>query len=62
MPVVHTTQSVLDERTRPAWSRVTAAGMFEVPACSGYFDRHYQDCYEYWLVFAGVARVMTEGC
>jgi mannose-6-phosphate isomerase-like protein (cupin superfamily) len=60
MPVVRTTQGVLDERTRPDWCRVTAAGVFEVPADGGRFDRHYHDCDEYWLVFAGAAKIMTE--
>ena len=61
MPVVHTQNAHLAEGNRPAWSRVTAAGVFEISATGGRFDRHYHDCDEYWLVFAGVARIMTEG-
>jgi mannose-6-phosphate isomerase-like protein (cupin superfamily) len=41
---------------RPAWSDVTSAGAFRVEP-GGRFDRHYHDCDEYWLVFAGRARV-----
>lgn len=41
---------------RPAWSDVTSAGIFRVEP-GGRFDRHYHDCDEYWLIFAGRARV-----
>lgn len=41
---------------RPSWSDVTSAGVFRVEP-NGRFDRHYHDCDEYWLVFAGRARV-----
>ncbi|HEY7042466.1 MAG TPA: cupin domain-containing protein [Nocardioidaceae bacterium] len=41
---------------RPTWSDVTSAGIFRVPP-AGRFDQHYHDCDEYWLVFAGRARV-----
>lgn len=61
MPVIRTTDHQLDETTRPAWSDVTAAGMFEIPAVGGTFDRHYHDCDEYWLIYDGSARVMSEG-
>jgi mannose-6-phosphate isomerase-like protein (cupin superfamily) len=61
MPVVKTSLGAMNEHTRPPWSRVTAAGVFEVPAVGGRFDRHYHDCDEYWLVFAGRALIMTEG-
>jgi mannose-6-phosphate isomerase-like protein (cupin superfamily) len=60
MPVIN----VLDERMidarRPAWSKVTAAGIFRIPREGGRFDRHYHDCDEYWLVFRGRARVLSE--
>ncbi|WP_162606222.1 cupin domain-containing protein [Jiangella asiatica] len=46
---------------RPEWSQVTAAGRFRVPRSGGTFDRHYHDCDEYWLIYAGRAKVMTEG-
>jgi mannose-6-phosphate isomerase-like protein (cupin superfamily) len=41
---------------RPSWSDVTSAGMFRIEP-NGRFDRHYHDCDEYWLLFAGGARV-----
>jgi mannose-6-phosphate isomerase-like protein (cupin superfamily) len=41
---------------RPSWSDVTSAGIFRVEP-NGRFDRHFHDCDEYWLVFAGRARV-----
>ena len=34
--------------------------MFRV-AKGGTFDRHYHDCDEYWFVFRGKARVVSEG-
>jgi mannose-6-phosphate isomerase-like protein (cupin superfamily) len=37
---------------------VTSAGVFRVEP-NGRFDRHYHDCDEYWLVFAGRARVLV---
>jgi uncharacterized protein YjlB len=46
---------------RPDWSTVTSAGVFRVPTVNGRFDRHYHDCHEYWLVFKGKAKVMSEG-
>ena len=41
---------------RPPWSDVTSAGIFRVEP-DGRFDLHYHDCDEYWLIFAGRARV-----
>jgi mannose-6-phosphate isomerase-like protein (cupin superfamily) len=48
----------LSPDARPTWSDVTSAGVFRVEP-NGRFDRHYHDCDEYWLVFAGRARVMV---
>ncbi len=50
----------LDERTRPAWSDATSAGLARIPR-NGRSDRHFHDCNEYWFVFAGKARVVSEG-
>ena len=46
----------LSVESRPSWSDVTSAGIFRVEP-NGRFDRHYHDCDEYWLVFAGRADV-----
>lgn len=48
----------LSPESRPPWSDVTSAGIFRVEP-NGRFDRHYHDCDEYWLVFAGRARVVV---
>lgn len=40
---------------------MTSAGIFRVGREGGRFDRHFHDCDEYWLVFAGMAKVMSEG-
>ena len=48
----------LSPEARPSWSDVTSAGIFRVEP-NGRFDRHYHDCDEYWLVFAGRARVLV---
>jgi mannose-6-phosphate isomerase-like protein (cupin superfamily) len=48
----------LSPEARPSWSDVTSAGVFRVEP-GGRFDRHYHDCDEYWLVFAGRARVLV---
>lgn len=48
----------LSPDSRPAWSDVTSAGIFRVEP-NGRFDRHYHDCDEYWLVFAGRGRVQV---
>ncbi|MBD3242568.1 MAG: cupin domain-containing protein [Chitinivibrionales bacterium] len=61
MPVIRTTEQSLGPDNRPAWSGVTSAGIFSVSVPNGRFDCHYHDCDEYWLVFGGKARVMTEG-
>jgi hypothetical protein len=44
---------------RPAWCDVTSAGIFKVPR-DGRFDRHYHDFNEYWLVYKGRAKVLSE--
>jgi mannose-6-phosphate isomerase-like protein (cupin superfamily) len=48
----------LSPEERPSWSDVTSAGVFRVEP-NGRFDLHYHDCDEYWLVFAGRARVLV---
>jgi mannose-6-phosphate isomerase-like protein (cupin superfamily) len=35
--------------------------MFRVPTEEGWFDRHFHDCHEYWLVYGGKAKVLSEG-
>jgi mannose-6-phosphate isomerase-like protein (cupin superfamily) len=62
MPVIHTDKMPMGTGNRPEWSGVTSAGIFSVPVKSGCFDRHYHDCNEYWLIFTGKAKVMSEGC
>jgi len=61
MPVIRTLEKPLDENNRPDWSAVTSAGVFRVPAAGGHFDCHFHDCHEYWLIFKGKARVLSEG-
>lgn len=46
----------LSPEARPDWCELTSAGTFRVEP-GGRFDRHYHDCDEYWLVFAGRALV-----
>jgi mannose-6-phosphate isomerase-like protein (cupin superfamily) len=48
----------LSPGSRPSWSDVTSAGIFSVEP-NGAFDRHYHDCDEYWLVFAGRGRIVV---
>lgn len=40
---------------------MTSAGVFSIPREGGWFDCHYHDFDEYWLVFGGCARIVTEG-
>lgn len=61
MPVVNTNGKAMNAERRPDWSRITAAGRFRVRRDGGRFDRHYHDCDEYWLIYSGKAKVMTEG-
>ena len=61
MPVNRTSERAMGIGNRPEWSKVTSAGIFRVPLADGHFDCHYHDCDEYWLVFRGKAKVMTEG-
>ena len=61
MPVIRTSESAMGVDNRPEWSSVTSAGIFFVPTTDGRFDCHYHDCHEYWLVFEGSAKVMSEG-
>lgn len=61
MPVIRTSENKMKRGNRPEWSEVTSAGVFRVPFEDGRFDCHYHDCHEYWLVFQGKAKVMTEG-
>lgn len=48
----------LSPDARPAWSDVTSAGIFRVEP-DGRFDRHFHDCDEYWLIFAGRGRAVV---
>lgn len=61
MPVIRTQEKFLSSENRPDWSEVTSAGVFRIPFERGRFDCHYHDCHEYWLVFRGKAKVMSEG-
>jgi len=61
MPVVNVTNERLVGDRKPAWSSLTAGGIFRVPRIGGRFDRHYHDCDEYWLIYRGRALVMSEG-
>ena len=61
MPVTRMSENVLSSTNRPEWSSVTSAGVFRVSAEGGRFDCHFHDCHEYWLVYRGKARVMSEG-
>lgn len=61
MPVFRTSEKPMKAGNRPTWSRVTGAGLFKVPVENGKFDRHFHDCDEYWLIYTGKAKVMTEG-
>jgi len=62
MPVIKTSDKAMGKGNRPEWSGVTSAGVFRVPVADGRFDCHYHDCHEYWLIFRGKAKVMSEGC
>jgi mannose-6-phosphate isomerase-like protein (cupin superfamily) len=48
----------LSPDSRPSWSDVTSAGIFRVEP-NGRFDRHFHDCDEYWLLFAGRGLVVV---
>ena len=61
MPVVRMSEGDLAEGNRPEWCRVTGAGVWTVPAEGGRFDRHYHDFPEYWLIYAGRAKIVSEG-
>ncbi len=61
MPVVRTSEQPLQEGNRPEWCQVTSAGVFRVSTQGGWFDCHYHDFPEYWLIFKGKAKVMSEG-
>jgi mannose-6-phosphate isomerase-like protein (cupin superfamily) len=61
MPVVRTSEKWMGQDNRPAWCNVTSAGIFTVPVKDGRFDCHYHDCNEYWLIFEGKAKVISEG-
>lgn len=61
MPVVRTTHRPIEPGNRPEWSEVTSGGIFTVPTVNGRFDPHYHDCHEYWLIFKGKAKIMSEG-
>jgi hypothetical protein len=61
MPVVRTSEHPLHAGNRPAWCQVTSAGIFRVSTQAGRFDRHFHDFHEYWLVFRGKARILSEG-
>jgi mannose-6-phosphate isomerase-like protein (cupin superfamily) len=45
---------------KPDWVKWSAFGVGEVKEASK-FDLHFHDADEYWLVFSGRARVLSEG-
>ena len=61
MPVVQSRKRPLGAENRPDWCPVTSAGIFRVPREGGRFDCHFHDCNEYWLIFRGRAKVLSEG-
>lgn len=61
MPVIRTSEKAMGNGNRPEWCQVTSAGIFRVSFSRGRFDCHYHDCHEYWLIFRGKAKVMSEG-
>lgn len=60
MPVIRTSEKTMGIKNRPEWSGVTGAGIFRVSAQNGRFDCHYHDCHEYWLIFKGKAKIISE--
>ena len=61
MPLIRTSEKPLRAGNRPDWCQVTSAGVFRIPSLNGRFDCHFHDCNEYWLIFKGKAKVMSEG-
>lgn len=61
MPVFDVTTSAIYGDAVPQWADMTAAGIFRVPRDGGRFDRHFHDYDEYWLIYRGRGRVMSEG-
>ena len=61
MPVFRTSEKGMGQDNRPEWSGVTSAGIFRVLTDNGRFDCHFHDCHEYWLIFKGKAKVLSEG-
>ena len=61
MPVIRTSEKSMGEGNRPDWCQVTSAGIFRVTREDPRFDCHYHDFPEYWLIFKGRARIVTEG-
>jgi len=61
MPVIRTSENALQQGNRPNWCQVTSAGIFRVPRAGGRFDCHFHDCHEYWLIFKGKGKVLSEG-
>lgn len=45
---------------KPDWVKWSNFGIGEVKDASR-FDRHFHDADEYWLIFSGRARVLSEG-
>ena len=61
MPVIRTSQQNMNAGHRPDWCAMTAAGVFGVKRDGQRFDCHFHDCHEYWLIYKGKAKVLTEG-
>jgi mannose-6-phosphate isomerase-like protein (cupin superfamily) len=54
MPVIRRTED------KPDWLPWSGFGLGVVESAEG-FDRHFHDAHEYWFVFQGRARVLSEG-
>lgn len=60
MPVIRTSENKMGKGNRPEWSGVTSAGIFRISTDGGRMDCHYHDCNEYWLIFKGKAKILSE--
>ena len=63
MPVAHASDKPMKEANgnRPPWSAVSSVGVARMPAAGSKFECHWQKADEYWLVYKGKAKIMTEG-
>src|ERR1035441_2932622 len=60
MTLIRSIKDHLKESNRPQWCTATSAGVWTLKRDT-WFDCHYHECNEYWLIYKGKAKATSGG-